>query len=54
MARDTGMSRIIEENHIGVLIDYSIEGFKNGLEYLIDHIDEWGDMGNRMIELYQS
>ena len=54
MARDTGMSRIIEENHIGVLIDYSIEGFKNGLEYLIDHIDEWGDMGNRMIDLYQS
>ena len=53
MARGTGMSQVVEDNTIGVLIDYSKEGFADGINRLIEMKDEWPEMGNRMKALYQ-
>ena len=53
MARGTGMSQVVEDNTIGVLIDYSKEGFADGINRLFEMKDEWPAMGNRMKALYQ-
>lgn len=53
MARGTGMSDVVEENSVGVLIDYSKEGFVEGLNKLIEKKDEWPSMGERMKEIYR-
>lgn len=52
MVRDTGMSDVIERNNIGVLIDYSEEGFGKGLFELIDKKSDWGRMKSDMQRLY--
>lgn len=54
MAKGTGMSNIVDENQIGVTIDYSIEGFSKGLLELTSKIDEWPKMKLRMSELYNT
>lgn len=54
MVRGTGMSQIVENNDIGVLIDYSKEGFICGINKLIERKDEWNSMGNRMKEIYRN
>jgi len=52
MVRGTGMSQIVEENDIGVLIEYSKEGFKQGLEKLMSKRDEWDTIGEHMKKIY--
>ena len=54
MARGTGMSEIVEDNAIGELIEYSKEGFIEGVNRLIARKDEWPAMGSRMNALYQN
>ena len=54
MVRGTGMSQVVENNDIGVLIDYSKEGFICGINKLIERKDEWNSMGNRMKDIYQN
>ena len=52
MVRGTGMSEVVEENAIGELIEYSKEGFIDGVNRLIARKDEWHSIGNRMKEIY--
>ena len=54
MVKGTGMSKIVEDNDIGVLIDYSKTGFIEGIKKLIIKKGDWGSMGVRMKRLYQS
>lgn len=53
MARKTGMSEIVKKNSIGVLIDYSEEGFALGLEKLIACKEKWPNMSMKMQALYE-
>lgn len=54
MVRGTGMSEIVEENAIGELIEYSKEGFIDGINRLIERKDEWPLIGSRMKEIYRN
>lgn len=54
MVRGTGMSEIVEDNAIGELIEYSKEGFIDGVNRLIRRKDEWPSMGSRMKEIYRN
>ena len=54
MVRGTGMSEIVEETAIGELIEYSGEGFADGVNRLIARKDEWHTIGYRMKEIYQN
>lgn len=53
MVRGTGMSQVVEENNIGVLIEYSKEGFIKGIAQLIEKKPQWEAMGERMQKLYK-
>ena len=52
MVKGTGMSEVVENEQIGVVIDYSEEGFGQGLSMLLDMEDNWKDMSIRMNNLY--
>ena len=52
MVKETGMSDVVVQNDIGVLIDFSKKGFEKGLKELIDRKQEWQAMSIRMQELY--
>ena len=54
MVKGTGMSKVIEENPIGVLIDYNMQSFHNALEELKDKRLHWPEMASKMKELYKS
>lgn len=53
MVKNTGMSEIVRDNNIGVLIDYSSDGFKEGLIKLISKKNEWKHMSSTMKNLYK-
>lgn len=52
MVKNTGMSSFVKNEDIGVLIEYSKEGFEEGLDLLIKRKDEWKKMSSRMKRLY--
>lgn len=52
MAKNTGFDKIITENNIGCLIDFTPEGLAEGLEYLVEQKENWNAMGERMKQLY--
>lgn len=52
MAKNTGFDQVILENQIGVLIDYTPEGLKQGVEELLSKKNDWPAMSQRMKELY--
>lgn len=52
MAAGTGMSSVVEENQIGILIKYSKEGFKEGIKQLVELRDQWEKMEKEMQRLY--
>lgn len=54
MARGTGMSEVVEENGIGELIEFSKEGFADGVNRLIKRKDEWPLIAGRMKEIYRN
>jgi glycosyltransferase involved in cell wall biosynthesis len=54
MVKNTGMSQVVESNNIGVLIDYSKEGFAFGVNKLIEMKDNWCSIGDKMKELYRN
>lgn len=54
MARGTGMSEVVEANAIGELIEFSKEGFIDGVNRLIQRKDEWPLIESRMKEIYQN
>lgn len=52
MVLETGMSNIVATNNLGVLIEYSKTGFKDGLNKLIACKTEWNEMGKRANKIY--
>lgn len=52
MVKNTGMSKVVQENDIGVLIEYSEEGFIDGVNELIARKSEWPTISERMTTLY--
>lgn len=52
MAKNTGMSEIVEEYDIGATIEFSKEGIKKGLKELTDKKSVWPQMSSRMKQLY--
>lgn len=53
MAKNTGMSNIVQEKDIGVLIDYSPNGIKSGLEEMLVKIKEKEEIKTKMKSLYK-
>ena len=53
MAKGTGMSRIVEQNNLGVLIDYSKEGFYHGINELLKIKPQWESIEQRMKNIYE-
>ena len=54
MVKNTGMSQVVSENKIGVLIDYTKEDFLKGINWLILHQSEWPTISEKMKKIYQS
>lgn len=54
MAKGTGMSDIVEENQIGVTIDYDIKGFSKGLLELASQKAQWYAMKTKMSQIYNN
>lgn len=52
MAKGTGMSDVVIDNDIGVAIEYTEEGLRQGLIYLLKKKSTWTEMSSRMIQLY--
>lgn len=52
MAKNTGMSEIVEEHDIGATIDFSKEGIQKGLKELTEKKSVWPQMSTRMKQLY--
>lgn len=53
MARETGMSNVIEENQFGIIVEYSQEGFLKGLDYLHKNINKYLSKKDQMYILYK-
>lgn len=53
MVKNTGMSKIVEDNKLGVCIDFSKEGFEKGLEELMKMKSEWEEIGLKEKKLYE-
>lgn len=52
MVKNTGMSQVVEKNNIGRLIDYSKEGFVEGIDSLIKVKDDWSQISEKSKKLY--
>ena len=52
MVKNTGMSKVVKENNIGVLIDYSKEGFLEGVTLLSKNKHLWNSMSDKMKDIY--
>lgn len=53
MAKNTGMASVVENNGIGVVIDYSEEGLNRAIDYLIANRAKWKDISNIEHCLYE-
>jgi glycosyltransferase involved in cell wall biosynthesis len=53
MVRGTGMSEVVGENGVGELIEFSKEGFIDGVNRLLKRKEEWPLIGDRMKEIYR-
>lgn len=53
MVKGTGMSEVVEENKIGVLIDYSKAGVREGIEKLVNRENEWDSISVKMENMYE-
>lgn len=52
MAKETGMSGIVDQFSIGETIEYSIDGFEQGILKLIERKDEWKEIHDKMNSIY--
>lgn len=53
MVKGTGMSTVVKDEDIGVLIKYSEEGFAKGVEEIVAKKGEWKMIEQRMKRLYK-
>lgn len=54
MAENTGMDKIILDNGIGEVIEYSISGFNKGLDRIIARLEEWDEISEQGKYLYMT
>lgn len=54
MVKNTGMSDVVAKNEVGAIIDYSYEGFANGLQSLLKKRDLWPSIGKKMRKIYSN
>jgi glycosyltransferase involved in cell wall biosynthesis len=54
MVHGTGMSEVVAENGIGERIEFSKDGFIDGVNRLIGRKDEWPLIGRRMKDIYRN
>ncbi|MFC2679878.1 glycosyltransferase family 4 protein [Limosilactobacillus vaginalis] len=54
MVRNTGISYLVEKDHLGTLIDYSEDGLKNGIHRLIKYKAQWRKTSIHMKEMYRN
>lgn len=54
MVKNTGLSEIVQNNNVGVLINYSKQGFIDGLIELIEQKDNWVEMGETSQNIYKN
>lgn len=54
MVKGTGMSNEVEENNIGITIEYSLDGFDKGVNELISKKKEWKKMSEAARNLYKT
>lgn len=52
MVKETQISHVIEENKIGILIDYNKESFSNAIDYLDSIKNKWKSISARAKRLY--
>lgn len=52
MVHGTGMSEIVDEHNIGETIEYSVEGFEQGILKLAGRKEEWPNIHKKMNILY--
>jgi glycosyltransferase involved in cell wall biosynthesis len=52
MVKGTGMSQEVQDNDLGILIDYDENSFVNGVRALIDRKKDWSQISRRMKNLY--
>lgn len=53
MVRDTGMSKVVQDNGLGCLIEYSAEGLTKGLNELIAIRESWEEISYKERQLYE-
>lgn len=53
MVKNTGMSNVVSDSNIGVLIDYSKEAFIKGVDQLMEQKSQWKVMSEQMQRLYK-
>lgn len=54
MARNTGMASVVEEQHIGEVIDFNTESFNAAIDRLIENRSTWPEIAAKEAELYQT
>lgn len=54
MAKGTGWDQVIEDNNLGVIVDYSVEGFKAGVSKMVDMIQKKEYNPTQAQELYKN
>lgn len=54
MVKGTGMSHVVADNGIGVLIEYTKESLKNGIIQLAEGKETWPEMSEKMRKLYHT
>lgn len=52
MVKDTGMDEIVEENKIGVVIDYTKKDLNQGINNLANKRQNWGKISRNMKNIY--
>lgn len=54
MAKNTGFDEILKSERIGYLMEYSLEGLAQALEYMYNHREQWNEMKKRSNLLYEN
>jgi glycosyltransferase involved in cell wall biosynthesis len=53
MVKNTGMSQVVEQNNIGVLIDYDKNALIEGISKIVEKKEDWGGISERMKNIYE-
>ena len=54
VARGTGIDTVVESHGLGIVVEYSKEGFSRGVDYLISNSSQWGSIAKRGRAIYET